>query len=73
MYQFRPRFDYKDEEDAMKKKASAANRSGNDETMEDNTAAASDGDEASLPAVQVRVHKRESDRAKEIRRSSHGN
>jgi hypothetical protein len=72
VFQFRPRFDYKDEEDAIKKKASAANKSGGDDMFDDPAAVASDGDEAALPAVQVRVNKRESDRAKEIRRSSHG-
>lgn len=66
--QFRPRFDAKDEEDLVKKKERGSSGKGMDDTMEDGSDAE---DSSMLPAVQVRVVRRESDKAKEIRTSSH--
>ena len=75
MLQFRPRFDWKDEEDAAQKKANTSGSSGakaaaDDAVMED-AGSGSDGEAMPAPVVQVKVSKRESDKAKEIRRSSH--
>jgi len=73
MLQFRPRFDGKDEEDAAQKKAgsSAASKSAADDVVMEDAGSGSDGEHAPAPVVQVKVSKRESDKAKEIRRSSY--
>jgi DNA-directed RNA polymerase-3 subunit RPC5 len=75
MLQLRPRFDWKDEEDAAQRKANASGAAGaaaktEDVAMEE-AGSGSDGEPAPAPVVQVKVSKRESDRAKELRRSSH--
>jgi DNA-directed RNA polymerase-3 subunit RPC5 len=70
--QFRPRFDWKDDEDAANKKnAGGAAARGADDVVMEEAGSGSDGEQAPAPVVQVKVSKRESDKAKEIRKSSH--
>jgi DNA-directed RNA polymerase III subunit RPC5 len=73
MLQFRPRFDWKDEEDAAHRKANASGASAvkAEDVAMDEVGSGSDGEAPAAPVVQVKVSKRESDKAKEIRRSSH--
>ena len=76
MLQFRPRFDWKDEEDAAQKQRSSAAAAGGkgptgDDVPMDDVGSGSDAEQQPAPVVQVKVSKRESDKAKEIRRSSY--
>ena len=75
LLQFRPRYDWKDEEDSALKKANASGAqsgsSGKNEDLVMEDASGSDGEAAAAAVVQVKVSRRESDKAKEIRRSSH--
>jgi len=79
LLQFRPRFDWKDEEDAASKRASstgggsaAVAKAGADDVAMEEAGSGSDGENAAAaPVVQVKVSKRESDKAQQIRRSSH--